>query len=210
LNGLEKLEDHSLKNDSGSKQLLFRFLLTPKQIVGDKEGHVSEFVFSRNKLEGPAFQQVSVSDNSSLEESFQTQLVFKSIGYKAEQIIGLPFDLKKSIIPSLNGRVSSGNEDFPGVYVSGWIKRGAHGIIGTNIPDAQETASSISEDWERGLLRRFNDLKFAPAATIKKNAIVDFNGWLKIDQEERNQGVKEGKPREKMTQISNMINASKK
>lgn len=33
-----------------------------------------------------------------------------------------------------------------GVYVTGWLKRGPSGIIGTNIPDAKETAVSVIDD----------------------------------------------------------------
>ena len=34
----------------------------------------------------------------------------------------------------------------PGLYVSGWLKRGPTGIIGSNIADAKETTAAILED----------------------------------------------------------------
>lgn len=39
-----------------------------------------------------------------------------------------------------------------GLYVSGWLKRGPTGIIGTNIPDARETVAAILEDKASGSL----------------------------------------------------------
>lgn len=33
-----------------------------------------------------------------------------------------------------------------GLYVTGWLKRGPSGIIGTNINDAKQTAASVIED----------------------------------------------------------------
>lgn len=34
----------------------------------------------------------------------------------------------------------------PGVYCSGWLKRGPSGIIGSNIADAKETVGVLLED----------------------------------------------------------------
>jgi hypothetical protein len=37
---------------------------------------------------------------------------------------------------------------MPGLYVAGWLKRGPSGIIGTNISDAQQTATALILDWQ--------------------------------------------------------------
>jgi hypothetical protein len=37
-------------------------------------------------------------------------------------------------------------------YVSGWLRRGPSGIVGTNITDAKETAASLLEDHAAGKL----------------------------------------------------------
>jgi hypothetical protein len=46
------------------------------------------------------------------------------------------------------GRVTG----LPGVYCSGWIKRGATGIIATTMADAFQTASAILDDIRAGVL----------------------------------------------------------
>ncbi len=40
----------------------------------------------------------------------------------------------------------------PGLYVSGWLKRGPSGIIGTNIADARETAKAVVQDVQAGTI----------------------------------------------------------
>jgi hypothetical protein len=47
---------------------------------------------------------------------------------------------------------SSAPAPVTGLYVAGWLKRGPTGILGTNIPDAKETANSIAEDFREGRL----------------------------------------------------------
>jgi adrenodoxin-NADP+ reductase len=44
-----------------------------------------------------------------------------------------------------------------GLYVTGWLKRGATGIIASNVPDAKETAASIGEDLRAGHLSELSD-----------------------------------------------------
>lgn len=71
----------------------------------------------------------------------------RSVGYSAIPIRGLPFDGVRGVIPSQSGRVlQSDGAILPGLYVTGWIKRGPSGIIGSNIADAQETISSLIAD----------------------------------------------------------------
>jgi len=53
------------------------------------------------------------------------------------------------------------------LYVTGWLKRGPSGIIGTNIADAKETVGNILYDLAQGLL---NDVDKDPseAADLKE------------------------------------------
>jgi ferredoxin--NADP+ reductase len=73
-------------------------------------------------------------------------LVVAAIGYRGRPVPGLPFDDASGTVPHGRGRVR------PGVYVTGWIKRGPTGFIGTNKSCAQETVASLVEDYNAGLL----------------------------------------------------------
>ena len=73
---------------------------------------------------------------------------------------GLPFDDATGTIPHRAGRVidpsATGTDDAAaqllGVYVTGWIKRGPSGFIGTNKTDSAETVGSLLADLEAGVL----------------------------------------------------------
>ncbi len=41
---------------------------------------------------------------------------------------------------------------MPGMYVTGWIRRGPSGFIGTNKTDSAETVGSLVDDLESGVL----------------------------------------------------------
>jgi hypothetical protein len=45
-----------------------------------------------------------------------------------------------------HGLVDATTSNMGGLYVSGWLKRGPSGIIGTNIGDAKDTVATILKD----------------------------------------------------------------
>ena len=85
-------------------------------------------------------------------ETLECGLVLRSIGYKGIAIPEVPFDERRGTIPNVAGRVVDGEHHVTGEYVTGWIRRGPSGVIGTNKKDGQEAASSLLEDAEAGLL----------------------------------------------------------
>jgi ferredoxin--NADP+ reductase len=79
-------------------------------------------------------------------ELLEAGLVLTSIGYHGSPVPGLPFDDASGTVPNVAGRVT------PRTYVTGWIKRGPTGFIGTNKSCAQETVTSLVDDYNAGLL----------------------------------------------------------
>ena len=49
-------------------------------------------------------------------------------------------------MPNEGGRVVRDGVVVPGAYVTGWIKRGPSGVIGTNKSDAAETVAALLAD----------------------------------------------------------------
>ncbi|NED95972.1 FAD-dependent oxidoreductase [Phytoactinopolyspora alkaliphila] len=74
------------------------------------------------------------------------ELLIRAIGYRGRPVEGLPFDDERGIVPSVEGRVVDDGQQLRGVYVTGWLRRGPTGVIGTNRPDAGEVAASILGD----------------------------------------------------------------
>src|SRR6516165_2903944 len=130
----------------GHRAIRFRFHLNPMALVGD--GQLEKLILTRTRLEGPPFAQVARATDEPVE--LDCGLVFRSIGYRSVPIPGLPFDDTLGTVPHTGGRVRAGAVTLPGLYVSGWLKRGPTGIIGTNRADSVETVESLLADLSKG------------------------------------------------------------
>ena len=74
-------------------------------------------------------------------------MVLRSVGYQSVPLDGVPFDERNAVVPNAAGRVlGPDGQPLPGEYVSGWLKRGPTGVIGTNKSDAAETVRSLLAD----------------------------------------------------------------
>jgi len=135
-------------------------------------------------------------------------VAFRSIGYKSVPIAGLSFDDKIGIVPNNQGRVLSKDTLESGLYVAGWLKRGPSGIIGTNKYDSIETVQMLSEDLENGILRDIQLMGFEGIKQIllqKKLVWVSFSDWKKLEHYENTVGSSTGKPREKVSSVTRML-----
>ena len=133
--------------------------------------------------------------------------VISSIGYYGQAMPGVPFDATRGIIPHEAGRVCDAT--IPGLYVSGWIKRGATGVIGSNKADALETVRTLLSDpiEEPAVIRDTDHL--VSVLQGKGKQIVRFDDWLVLDQHEVARGKALGKPREKFTTLETLLAHSK-
>lgn len=99
-----------------------------------------------------------------------------------------------------------------GLYVTGWLKRGPTGVIGTNLIDAEVTVASIMQDQDRllqnaaGKVMGGEGLKWLLESRGVK--YIDFNGWERIDTQEIQQGRLIGKTREKLLHVPQMLVAA--
>ena len=148
----------------GHRRITFRFHAGPTEIVGDDAGRVTGIETANGFLE--------------------TNLVIRAIGYRAHPIPDLPFDEQRAVVPNEQGRVE------PGTYVTGWIKRGPNGFIGTNKTDSEETIRALLEDADAGLLTE-------PTSAPPVLDALGRDDWLRIDTAERAAGRAVDRPRVK-------------
>ncbi|MGH0147208.1 UNVERIFIED_CONTAM: hypothetical protein FKN15_052790 [Acipenser sinensis] len=139
-------------------------------------------------------------------EEVECGLIVSSIGYQSLPIDpAVPFDLQQAIIPNRMGRV----QQAPGLYCSGWVKRGPTGVIATTMNDSFDTARSVLEDMESGQLDTSTPRAGSCAlhALLKQRGVtpVSFAGWEKIDAVETARGREVGKPREKLVDVRDML-----
>lgn len=185
------------------RRIIIRFLVSPVQIVGN--GRVEGIEVIKNELvQRPDGSLAAQATNQT--EIIPCGLVFRSVGYKGVALPGLPFDDRAGIIPNTLGRVT----DTPGVYVTGWIKRGPSGVIGTNKPDSVETVECILQDFGTGQLEISSSSTTDSIETLliqRGVSFVTFMDWQKLDQLEIDNGAKFGRPRLKFTAVTDMLAA---
>jgi ferredoxin--NADP+ reductase len=110
------------------------------------------------------------------------------------------------VIPNETGRVlGEDKRPLAGLYVTGWIKRGPSGLIGTNKACAKETTDLAIADLPT-LPVPSGDPK---ALVAKVSEAVNFDGWRAIDALELERGKARGKVRDKLTSIAAMLEAAK-
>jgi ferredoxin--NADP+ reductase len=122
-----------------------------------------------------------------------TQLVIRSVGYRGVAVDGVPFDEQRHVVPSLDSRVLRDGEPLPGVYVTGWIRRGPSGIIGTNKKDGGAAAAAVLADQAAGVISAGGAAGIESLLT--DHAVVDFAGWKAIDAAEISLGESRGRAR---------------
>ncbi|MGV9949840.1 FAD-dependent oxidoreductase [Rhodococcus aetherivorans] len=198
---LRRLTQQMAKSD---RKITFRFLRTPVEILGDTQVRGVRLVRNDLVREG---DRVVARPTGDLED-LRCGLVLRAVGYRGAPVLGLPFDQHRSVLPHVEGRVVDPDtgKPIPGTYVAGWLKRGPSGVIGTNKKCARETVTSLLSDFAAGRLAApvVND----DVATLVTHA-VDAQGWRAIDAYERTAGRNLGRPRQKLLEVSRMLEVSR-
>ena len=186
------------------RRIELRFSTSPVRIEG--HGRVERLVVGANRLEaGPRGVQAVPTGQEAV---LPVGLVFRSVGYRALPVAGVPFDERRAIIPNESGRVLASGAAVPGCYVAGWIKRGPSGVIGTNKPDAVETIAALLEDADAGRLPAPSqpDPGAVPALLEERGVeVVTWRDWQALDAHECAAGAARGAPREKVTDTGEML-----
>lgn len=189
------------------RQIIMRFLVSPVEVVGSERVEALKVV--RNEL-----YQTDDGDLRSrptgVYDTIPVGLVFRSVGYRGVPLPGIPFDERAGIIPNDRGRVlaAEGGAVVPGLYVTGWIKRGPSGIIGTNKPDSVETTEMLLEDVRAG--RHWSPGAAQPAAVedlLRARGVRydTFEDWLALDALEQERGQAVSRPRLKFSRVDDML-----
>ena len=208
--------------EQGRKTWSLDFLLSPEAFKSDVAStSLSAIDFRETELQGPDIYKASTrAIATDRERTMRAGLAFRSIGYRSEAIagmkdLGIRFNERQGIITNDGyGRATRADRDsqlsaaIPGIYCSGWVKRGPAGVIANTMEDAFATAEALVEDWQAN--RAFLSGTSGWDGVESENQglaskVVDWNGWLKIDAAEKENGRAQGKSREKFTSIPDML-----
>jgi len=208
---VEIIQDFAGRERSGKPRLLtLRFLVSPTELLAGDDGGVRGMRLVRNAL---------VDENGRLgcratehTEELPIDLVFRSVGYRGVPLEGLPFHERWGLIPNELGRVTdpADSRPVPGMYVSGWIKRGPSGVIGTNKKDGAETAGAMLEDASAGrVLDPAEPERASLDALVRERQphLVTYEDWLRLDEIECSRGEEGGRPRVKFTSRADVRSA---
>jgi ferredoxin--NADP+ reductase len=191
---LSTLGDDSAPVSPPRVRLAYR--LTPHRVLGDQ------------RVTGVEFGVTGTDELRRLDAG----LILTSIGYRGKPIRDLPFDESAAVVPNDGGRVvdPDSGAPVPGAYVAGWIKRGPSGFIGTNKSCSLQTVQALVADFNAGEL---SDPVAEPEALAKlvqarQPDAVDARGWRAIDAAEIARGSADGRPRNKFTEVADMLAAT--
>lgn len=211
IRNVEILQEYAQREPTGkSRKIIMRFLTSPIEILGEKKVEAIKLV--KNELyqtETGRLRPRATAES----EVIPVDMVFRSVGYRGVALPDVPFYDRWGTIPNDKGRVLTqheGDEQVIGDYVVGWIKRGPSGIIGTNKPDAIESAEMFIEDLQVGKVLQPTDTHFEAVLNLiesRKPTYVTFADWEKLDEIELKRGEELGRSRVKFTRIEDMLEA---
>lgn len=178
------------------RRIVLRYGLTPTAILG------------RHEVTG-----IELARQDGTTEVIETSLVIWAVGFTGQPIDGLPFDVDRGVVPNRAGRVIDmpAGRPVPGGYCSGWVKRGASGVIGTNRTDSAETVASLIEDLRNGRLAdppRGSE-SFADLARVQRPGLLGVDGWRRIDDAEVGAGRDQGRSRVKLATWADLRDAGR-
>jgi len=211
-------EGECASKEGCEKTLNVRFRASPLAFGGE-DGTLMWMKLGRNDIVGLAGARKAVASGEV--ETIPTALALRSVGYAAEPIemrvqdestsaLRIPFDAQKRVVPNRFGAVprdSAGEEPIPRLYVTGWLKRGATGIIGTNLTCAEETVSKMTADFAAD--PPADPIAPGVDAILSRRGVrvVTARDWTLLDRLERERGAARGKPREKFTSVEAFLAA---
>ena len=144
----QTLEQYAMREPKDAPHTLHIHLFeNPVEILGE-DGNVVGLRTERMELDGTGHVQ-----GTGKFTEWPVQAVYRAVGYRSEAITAVPFDHGTAVIPNDGGHVvDPAGEIVPGVYVTGWIKRGPVGLIGNTKSDAKETTDMLIADALAGRL----------------------------------------------------------
>ena len=199
---LEALKDEP--QDAQERRLHLHFFESPTKIFG-QDGKVVGLEVERMELDGTG----NVKPTGE-KKTYPIQAIYRAVGYLGSPLDEIPFDAKSGVIKNNEGRVlNDEGVQIPGVYCTGWIKRGPVGLIGHTKADAIETISHVIGDKETWWQPSSpGEQQIVDLLKAKSVDFIDWPGWLAIDAQEKSLGEAEGRERIKLFNRAQMLQIS--
>ncbi|MGO3370607.1 FAD-dependent oxidoreductase [Microbacterium gubbeenense] len=207
---LQKWRERPSANGTGgeaSRRLHLHFWAKPVEVKTDDDGNVTALVYERTTSDGAG----GVVGTGEVREQKLSQL-YRAVGYFGSALPGLPFDERHGVIPNHEGQVlaEDSNDILPGVYATGWIKRGPVGLIGHTKSDAMETVTHLVNDQSSWWQPEDPSTEAIPALLESRGVEwTDLDGWHRLDEHEVALGEPQGRARVKVVPRDEMVKISR-
>ncbi len=188
-----------------SRRLHLHFYAKPVEVLGE-DGQVVGFRYERTRPDGAG----GVVGTGEFRE-VEVQAVYRAVGYFGSPLDGIPFDERHGVIPNHEGRVlGDDNAVLPGVYATGWIKRGPVGLIGHTKSDAMETIQHVLNG-QAGWWSPAEPDEGAVVDLLRSRGVLytDLDGWRRLDAHEQELGAARGRARIKVVPRDEMVRISR-
>jgi ferredoxin--NADP+ reductase len=200
----------SRETGTASRRLHLHFFAKPVEVLGAPSTSsgsetVSGFRWERTEPDG----QGGVRGTGEFRE-VPVQAVYRAVGYFGSPLDGIPFDERRGVIPNREGQVLDDHDrTVPGVYATGWIKRGPVGLIGHTKSDAMETIKHLVRDqanwWSPSSPDEESVVELLESRGIE---FTNLDGWHNLDAFEQSLGEPQGRVRIKVVPRDEMVRAS--
>jgi ferredoxin--NADP+ reductase len=190
---------------AASRRLHLHFFANPVEVVGT-DGRVSSFRYERTEPDGAG----GVRGTGEIRE-LPVQALYRAVGYHGTPLDGIPFDDRHGVIPNHEGQVmDDSNNILPGVYATGWIKRGPVGLIGHTKSDAMETVAHLVND-QASWWSPAEPAEAAVRSLLDSRGVkyTNLDGWHRLDDHEKSLGAPHGRDRIKVVDREEMLRVSR-
>jgi ferredoxin--NADP+ reductase len=190
------------KPTGAGKRIYLHFWTRPTRILGSERVEAVQVERTAINADGYVVGVGGIRD-------IPAQLVVRAVGYRGRPLPGVPYDESTGRVPHAEGRVIRDHGFSADEYVTGWIKRGPTGVIGTNKSDAVETVTSLLADIHDGAVvahGRSGDLDRLLAE--RGISPLGMPAWHRIDAAEIELGRSHGRRRTTLAHRRDLLAAA--
>ena len=191
---------------AASRRLHLHFWSKPVGLVAGEDGRVAAIRIERTEPDGHGG-----SRGTGEFREIPVQAVYRAVGYFGSPLQGIPFDERRGVIPNREGQViGDSGEVMPGVFATGWIKRGPVGLIGHTKSDAMETVSHLV-NIQSGWWSTAAPQEEAVDEMLASRGVqwTDLDGWHRLDEHEIALGAPHERARIKVVPRDEMVKISR-
>lgn len=189
-----------------SRRLHLHFYAKPLELVDDGAGNVAAIRYERTAPDNAG----GVVGTGEIRE-IPIQAFYRAVGYFGSPLKDVPFDANHGVIPNREGQVLADDGSvIPGMFTTGWIKRGPVGLIGHTKSDAMETVAHVLRGqagwWSPAHTDEASMVELLESRSI---AYTDAAGWARLDEHEIALGEPQGRARVKVVDRNEMVRISR-